>query len=129
MGSQRAGRDLVTQQQYNSIFYICIYVCVYVCSVAQMCPTPCDPMDCSLPVFSVRGIFQTGVQVWVAISPSRGPSRPRGKPVSPSLVGGFFTIELPGKPPHIIMYIYYIFFIHSFLTGHLTLCPHLGCWK
>ena len=22
--------------------------------VTQSCPTPCDPMDCSLPIFSVR---------------------------------------------------------------------------
>ena len=32
--------------------------------VAQSCPTLCDPMDCSLPGSSVRGIFQaivTGV--------------------------------------------------------------------
>ena len=32
--------------------------------VAQSCPTLCDPMDCSLPGFSVRGIFpgkSTGV--------------------------------------------------------------------
>ena len=26
--------------------------------VAQSCPTPCDPMDRSLPSFSVHGIFQ-----------------------------------------------------------------------
>ena len=25
--------------------------------VAQSCPTLCDPMDCSLPVFSIHGIF------------------------------------------------------------------------
>ena len=30
--------------------------------VAQLCPTPCDPMDCSLPSSSVHGIFQTRVQ-------------------------------------------------------------------
>ena len=26
--------------------------------VAQSCPTLCDPMDCSLPGFSVHGILQ-----------------------------------------------------------------------
>ena len=25
--------------------------------VAQLCPTLCNPMDCSLPGFSVHGIF------------------------------------------------------------------------
>ena len=28
-----------------------------VCLVAQLCPTLCDPMDCSLPGFSVHGDF------------------------------------------------------------------------
>ena len=36
--------------------------------VAQSCPTLCDPMDCSLPGFSVRGIFQARVLERVAIS-------------------------------------------------------------
>ena len=31
----------------------------------------CDPMDCSLPGFSVHGIFQARVLEWVAISFSR----------------------------------------------------------
>ena len=34
---------------------------------AQSCPTPCDPMDCSLPRSSVHGIFQARVLEWVAI--------------------------------------------------------------
>ena len=32
--------------------------------VAQSCPTLCDPMDCSLPSFSVHGIFQAIVLEW-----------------------------------------------------------------
>ena len=36
-----------------------------------------DPMDCSLPGFSVHGIFQARILEWVAISFSRGSSRPR----------------------------------------------------
>ena len=42
--------------------------------VAQSCPTPRDPMDCSLPGSSVHGIFQTRVLEWIAISFSRGSS-------------------------------------------------------
>ena len=33
--------------------------------VAQLCPTPSDPMDCSLPGPSVHGIFQARVLEWV----------------------------------------------------------------
>ena len=35
--------------------------------VAQSCPTPSDPMDCSLPGSSVHGIWQARVLEWVAI--------------------------------------------------------------
>jgi len=36
--------------------------------VTQSCLTPSDPMDCSLPGFSVHGIFQARVLEWVAIA-------------------------------------------------------------
>ena len=45
--------------------------------VAQSCPTLCNPMDCSLPGFSIHGIFQARILEWVTISSSRGSSRPR----------------------------------------------------
>ena len=34
----------------------------------QSCPTPCDPMDCSPPGFSIHGILQARTLEWVAIS-------------------------------------------------------------
>ena len=36
--------------------------------VAQLCPTLSDPMDCSLPDFSVHGIFQARILEWGAMS-------------------------------------------------------------
>ena len=36
--------------------------------VAQSCPTPSDPMDCSLPGSSIHGIFQARVLEWGAIA-------------------------------------------------------------
>ena len=36
--------------------------------VAQLCPTPSDPMNCSLPGSSVHGIFQARVLEWGAIA-------------------------------------------------------------
>ena len=36
--------------------------------VAQLCPTLSDPVDCSLPGSSIRGIFQARVLVWGAIA-------------------------------------------------------------
>ena len=39
------------------------------CLVA-LCPTLCDPMDYSLPGFSVHGILQAGILEWVAMPSS-----------------------------------------------------------
>ena len=39
--------------------------------VAQSCPTRHDPMDCSLPGSSIRGIFQARVLEWGAIAFSK----------------------------------------------------------
>ena len=36
--------------------------------VVQSCPTLSDPLDCSLPVSSVHGIFQARVLEWGAIA-------------------------------------------------------------
>ena len=38
------------------------------CVGAQLCPTLCDPKDCSLPDSSVHGILQAGTLEWVAVS-------------------------------------------------------------
>ena len=54
-----------------------------VCARAQLCLTLCDPMDCSPPGPSVHGTFLVRIIEWVAISFSRGSSRPRDQtPVS-----------------------------------------------
>ena len=52
-------------------------VCMHACVHAQLCWTLCDPMDCSPPGSSVHGIPQASILKCVAISFSRGSSRPR----------------------------------------------------
>ena len=49
------------------------------CSVAQSGPTLCDPIGCSLPGSSVHGILQARILEWLAISSSRGSSRPKDR--------------------------------------------------
>ena len=44
------------------------------CVLSQSCPTLYDPMECSLPGFSVHGILQARVLEWVAIPFSGGSS-------------------------------------------------------
>ena len=44
--------------------------------VAQSCPTLSNPMDCSPPGSSLRGIFQARVLEWGAIAFSEAPTMP-----------------------------------------------------
>ena len=67
--------------------------------VAQSCPTLCDPVDCSLPGFSVHGILQARILEWVTISFSGDLPDPGIKPGSPTLEADALISEPPGKPP------------------------------
>ena len=60
--------------------------------VTQSCPTLCDPMNCSLWGFSVHGILQARILEWVAISFSRGSSRPRDWTQVSRIAGRRFTL-------------------------------------
>ena len=65
--------------------------------VAQSCLTPCDPLACSLPGFSVRGIFQARILEWVTISFSRRSSQPRDWTRVSHIVADALPSEPPGK--------------------------------
>ena len=62
-------------------------------SIAQLCPTNFVPMGCSHMGSSVRGVVQARILEWVAISSSRGSSRPRDHPGSPELAVGSFPLS------------------------------------
>ena len=52
-------------------------VCCVPAKSPQLCPTLCDPMDCSPPGSSVHGILQARILEWAAMPSSRESSRPR----------------------------------------------------
>ena len=60
--------------------------------VAQLCPTLCDPMDCSLLASSVHGILQARILERIAIPFSRGSSQSRDRTQVSLIAGTFFTI-------------------------------------
>ena len=75
--------------------------------VAQSCPTLCDPMDCSPPGSSVRGILQARILGWIAILFSRVSFQPRIKPSSPALQADSLLSETPRKLcSHVLSYLY-----------------------
>ena len=70
-----------------------ISLCMHAKSL-QLCQTLCDPMDCSPPGSSVRGILCAKILKWVALSYSGDLPNPRIEPscpMSPALAGRFFT--------------------------------------
>ena len=61
-------------------------------------PTLCDPMDRNLPGSSVHGIFQARVLEWVAISFSKGCSRPSNRTRVSHCRQTFAGRRLPSEP-------------------------------
>ena len=59
--------------------------------VAQLCPTLCNPRDCSSPGSFVYRILQARILEWVAISFSRKSSQPRDGTQISCITGRFFT--------------------------------------
>ena len=84
--------DLKSSQTGFYINYSCGSYTLKWSEVAQSCLTLYDPMNCSLPGFSVHGVFQARVLEWVAISFSRGSSWPRGRTQLSCIAGRHFTL-------------------------------------
>ena len=91
----------------NYIFYncnihcICIYTIYDLCCAVlslQLCPTLCNPMDCSPPGFSVLRILQARRLPF----PSPGDLPDPGiEPGSPALAGRFFSTSATWEVPYI----------------------------
>ena len=69
-----------------------------VCLIAQLCPTLCNPKDCSPPGSSVHGNLQARILEWVAISFPRKSSQPTDQTCISCITGIFLTTELQRKP-------------------------------
>ena len=109
-------------QWYIVIANICICVCV--CLVTQLCPTLCDPTDCSLPGSSVNGILQARILGWVAFPFSGGFSQPKDWTQVSRTAGGFLSQLSHQGSPHICIIIY--------KSGQILWPPDANCqliWK
>ena len=87
------GHDLATKPP-PSYFIMKVKVLV-----AQLCPTLCDLMDCSLPGSCVHGILQARILEWVAIFFSRGSSWPRDRTWVSWIAGRSFTMWATREAP------------------------------
>ena len=70
--------------------------CVF--SVASVMSNSLQPVDCSLPVSSVCGIFPARIQDWVAMPSYGGSSRLWNQTCVSYIAGGFFTADPLRKP-------------------------------
>ena len=62
--------------------------------VTQLCPTLCNPVDCSPPGSSVHGILQAKILEWVAMPFSRALPDSGTEPRSPALQAESLPTEL-----------------------------------
>ena len=85
--------------------------------VAQLCPTHCDHLDCSLPGFSIHGIFQARVLEWFAISLSRGSSQPRDWTQVSHIAGRCFTLWATRERVHNMVYEYFRLIVENYCLG------------
>ena len=81
--------EIYSKNKYSlkNIYALCVHA-----KTLQLCPALCDPMDCSLPNSSVRGILQARILEQVAIPFSRGSSRPRNQTQVSCTAGQFSTV-------------------------------------
>ena len=61
-------------------------------NITQLCPTLCDPMDCSPPNSSAHGILQARILEWVDVPSSQGIFLTQGLSMGVACVGLIFLV-------------------------------------
>ena len=85
--------------------------------VAQSCPTPRDPMDCSLPGSSIHGIFQARVHTAIfKLDNQQGPTVQQGNSAQ-CCVATWMVGEFGGEWIHVYVWL-------GPFTVHLKLSQH-----
>ena len=70
---------------------------MYVCAQSpQLCPTLCNPINCSVPGSSAFGNLQARILKWAAMPSIGMESKPL---MSPAMAGGFFTTSATWEIP------------------------------
>ena len=83
------------KHQFSNLFFFFFFNYKVKVLVAQSCLTLCNPVDCSLQVSPIHGIFQAKTVEWVVIPFSRGFSWSRNQ----TWVSALQADSLPSEPP------------------------------
>ena len=99
-------------------FCIILDTCAGVLSCFS-CVRLCNPMDCSLPGFSVHGMLQAGI--WSGL-----PCLPPGTHIScvSCIAGGFFTAESLGKPLNTLKSMFILLGKYENVLSELLITSH-----
>ena len=94
----------------------------------QSCPTLCNSMDCSPPGFSVHGVLQAKILVWVAVPSSRGSCTARADfcfslPVFMQLLSCILLLSLWQTAQYTIFSLRSQLYFRDFKT-HLYISPY-----
>ena len=100
----------------------------------QLCPTLCDPLDCSPSGSSVHGILWAWILEWVTMPFSKGSSQPRDQTQVSHIAGRFFTVWATKHEwkksilDHEINNMDISIFPHSLalFSGHVKMCVHVS---
>ena len=127
------GSIMMQASSYDKFLLICLYL--YTRMLAQLlhlCPTLCDPMDCSPQGSSVHGILEARILEWVPMPSSRRFLQPRDwTDVSciSCIADEVFTAATLGKPPisiYLCLYLYLLLVLFLWRTMSNTLSLLLG---
>ena len=81
-------KTIIQKDTCTPLFIAALFTIAKTCACVlrpQLCPTLCNPIDCSPPGSTVHGIFQARILEWIAISYSRGSSRPKDRTLIPCI--------------------------------------------
>ena len=68
-------KTIIQKETCTPLFIAALFTIAKTCACVlrpQLCPTLCNPIDCSPPGSTVHGIFQARILEWIAISYSKG---------------------------------------------------------
>ena len=96
-------------------------------SLLQSCPTLCDPVNST---HHCHGTLQARILEWVAISFSRGTSRPRDRTCVSRTVGRHFTVWATREAEETYLYYSYVpRAVADWLRTIYKSCFCLSCWR
>ena len=106
------------RQCHSLLFNHSVRDCAYSLSRVWLC----DPMDSSLPDFSVHGLLQARILEWIAMSFSRGSFQSRDQTQVSLIAGEFFTVWVTKETPE-----YWSGFSSVQLLSRVWLCNPMNC--